>query len=295
MWNLTVLVRSGQTVHWRRFVDGRSHSKRSLFLLSCIPSCRWDWPLPWTLYANSAWKDDVPIDEWRWLADRNVFELEQLVDLSYSSCSRQSSPGYARKLPASEFKRWCWNTIPSSQFKRKQTPPFPQKTKAKSKLTILQSAAYDVFSSETTVFFLFQSSSLNVWHQPCVDDVNYTVENCQLECFSEKAVQTMGCLLPFMKLSSSSPLLGSFGPCTTPDSYRKADEKLTQFISNISGTHLPWVEIFSFITTTSYLVWCCRWKEANIDLHLSSGWHDDDVGCNRLQLHASVLHHRVQD
>lgn len=74
---------------------------------------------------------------------------------------------------------------------------------------------------------LEQSIGLDVWHSPCVDNVTYTTENCELICLSNEIVKRVGCRLPFMLQTQPASNL-----CSTPDSYKDADELLDSMIKD---------------------------------------------------------------
>ena len=83
----------------------------------------------------------------------------------------------------------------------------------------------------------FQRTALNVAHNPCVDDVNYTIQNCELECFSEVIARHANCCLPFMSLSRTSSNYKNCAMCNTPDDYYRADAELQRMLRNST----PWV------------------------------------------------------
>ncbi|KZS15814.1 Uncharacterized protein APZ42_018571 [Daphnia magna] len=88
---------------------------------------------------------------------------------------------------------------------------------------------------------------VNVWHHPCEDAVDYSIENCELECFSEQLVRRSGCQLPFMKLANSSQLHSreTYPTCNTSASYRIADEELRLMLS---GDDTRWDKTYEKLT-----------------------------------------------
>ena len=74
-------------------------------------------------------------------------------------------------------------------------------------------------------------------HNPCVDDVNYTIQNCELECFSEAIARHANCCLPFMSLSRTSSNYKNCAMCNSPDDYYRADAELQRMLRNST----PWV------------------------------------------------------
>ncbi|KAI9550306.1 hypothetical protein GHT06_001767 [Daphnia sinensis] len=88
---------------------------------------------------------------------------------------------------------------------------------------------------------------VNVWHHPCEDAVDYTIENCEVECFSEQLVRRSRCLLPFMKLANSSQLHSreTYSTCNTSGSYRIADEELRRMLS---GDDTRWDKTYENLT-----------------------------------------------
>ena len=87
----------------------------------------------------------------------------------------------------------------------------------------------------------------------CVEDVEYTTELCELECFSEQLVRHAGCLLPFMKLSHTSPYKRNSSICnTTAPTYRATVEQMKLMLT---GDETIWVNtlfdrfIFVFVHT----------------------------------------------
>lgn len=73
---------------------------------------------------------------------------------------------------------------------------------------------------------------VDVWHHSCEDAVDYTIENCELECFSEQLVHRFGCRLPFMKLTNSSHSHSrkTYPTCNTLAFYCIADEVLQRML-----------------------------------------------------------------
>ncbi|XP_057366006.1 acid-sensing ion channel 2-like [Daphnia carinata] len=93
---------------------------------------------------------------------------------------------------------------------------------------------YELLNTNTDVEIRFyQEKLINVWHHSCEDAVDYTIENCELECLSEQLVRRSGCRLPFMQLANSSQFHSrETNPmCNTSGSYRIADEELRRMLS----------------------------------------------------------------
>ncbi len=91
-----------------------------------------------------------------------------------------------------------------------------------------------------------QMTALNVWRNPCVDDADYTIENCQLECFSEIIVRFANCCLPFMRLTRTTDPnnYDTCVLCNTPDDYQKADVALQRILNGTT----PWVILLERVT-----------------------------------------------
>lgn len=90
-----------------------------------------------------------------------------------------------------------------------------------------------------------QAKSLNVRRDRCVEDVEYTTELCELECFSEQLVRHAGCLLPFMKLSHTSPYKRNRSICNpTAPIYRATVEQMKLMLT---GDETIWVNTLHLI------------------------------------------------
>lgn len=93
---------------------------------------------------------------------------------------------------------------------------------------------------------LKEFNGLDVWHSPCQDNVTYTSANCELICLSNEIVKRVGCRLPFM-LDTSPP--SPF--CSTPDSYKAADELLDFMIKDAQWVGYCILQLLNFITSPS--------------------------------------------